>query len=107
MTGRPPRVTESRFSVLPENEAKELISQKSSSSSEDPDELLMLAAAYQARRVYHEALRIYERLARVAPEEPAFQAALADYYERAGRVPEAMAALQRAHDLKRQADRAD
>jgi hypothetical protein len=57
-------------------------------------DLLLAAALYEAHGAYGEALRTYERLAKLLPREPRVQLALANYYERAG-LPERAATARR------------
>ena len=65
-----------------------------------PDPAKQVTALYEAHGAYDEALRQYERLAKARPQEPAFQQALANYYERAGRPDLAKAARERAKELE-------
>lgn len=67
--------------------------------SDDPAVLLSVAAVYHQHGVYDHALRLYERLAALKPAEPFVRAALADCYEKAGRLAEAEAAHERAEAL--------
>jgi hypothetical protein len=90
---------ESQFSVITEVEAAELARFRPLVAGDAPADLLLAALTYQEHGVYEEALALFERLAKLAPKEAPFQAALADYYERAGRREEAREALDRAKRL--------
>jgi tetratricopeptide (TPR) repeat protein len=75
---------------------RRLVEVEAQALGEDRAELLEAALAFIGLGAYGEALAAYERLARIAPDEPAYQAALADLYRRAGRPAEAMAASAKA-----------
>ncbi len=92
-------VWESQFFVITKAEAAELANIKPLTESKDPADLLLAAMSYQEHGVYEEALALYERLAKLLPKEGQYQAALADYYERAGRLEEAKKALAKAKQL--------
>ena len=81
MTASSPSVTV----VLPAPEA-----------GKDRAESLAAALTYTKMGAYAEDLATYELLARLVPEEPAYQEALAGLYLRAGRPEEARAASERA-----------
>jgi hypothetical protein len=66
---------------------------------DDPAEVLLAALALDDYGAYDDVLDADEHLTRLAPSEPAYQAALARSYERAGRPEDSKAALSRAHDL--------
>jgi hypothetical protein len=66
---------------------------------DDPAEALPAALALEDYGAHDDVLRAYEHLARLAPREPAYPAALARSYQRAGRPEDAKAALRRAEDL--------
>ena len=91
--GRP--VTASTFAVATESQFQRLAELPSPEAKEDRAELLAAALAYTKLGAYAEALATYERLARLAPEVSAYQAALADIYARAGRPDAARAARDR------------
>ncbi len=97
--GKTKALAESKFLVANAGQRKNLATLEPLRDSKDPADLLLAAAGYQAARAFEEALQVYERLARLSPNEPLFQAALADYYERAGRTEDAAQALERAKKL--------
>lgn len=99
------RVANGRFSVLDGQVVAALNALRPGPGEQDRAELLLFAAALQQHRAYEAALAVFERLARQAPDVPAYQAALADYYARAGREPESRRALQLANDLYRRRSR--
>lgn len=92
-------VWRSQFWVATKEEVSELTKVKSLAVSKDPADLLLAGLTYQEYGVYEEALALFDRLAYLLPQESRFQAALADYYERAGRPQEAKEALERAKKL--------
>jgi hypothetical protein len=67
-------------------------------SSNIPD-VLLAAMTYECQGVYEEALRLYERLCELAPQESAYHAARAALYEQAGRKTEAKKAWTEAEKL--------
>jgi hypothetical protein len=92
-------IVQSQFQVLTEEEIQDLAEVKRLVDSKAPEDWLEAAALYEAHGIHDEVLRLYERLARARPEEPAFQRALANYYARAGRPDLARAARERANKL--------
>jgi hypothetical protein len=89
------QVAASTFSVATESQRKRLAELPAPEAGEDRAELLLAALAYTLLGAYTEALAIYERLARMAPEVSAYQEALASLYARAGRPEAARAARDR------------
>jgi len=92
-------ICRSQFWVATKEEVAALAKVKPLAAGKDPADLLLAALTYQEYGVYEEALVLFQRLAQLLPEEARFQAALADYYERAGRPQEAKEALERAKKL--------
>jgi hypothetical protein len=97
--GKDEKVVDSIFLVATKGEVAELEKLKPLATSEDPAELLLAAAGYEALLVQDEALAVYEKLAAKVPDEPNFQLALAAYYERAGLTEKAAKARRRAREL--------
>jgi hypothetical protein len=89
-------IATSTFSVATTSQFKKLAELPALVAGEDRAELITAALTYMKLGDYAEALATYERLARLTPEEPAYQATLADLYVRAGRPDEARAARARA-----------
>jgi hypothetical protein len=92
-------IVESKFLVLTKYEIGLLSNLKPLLESKSPSDVLLAAISYEAHGVYDEALRLYERLAKLSPDEANFQLALASYYERAGRKDLAAQARDRANSL--------
>jgi hypothetical protein len=92
-------LVKSHFLVATQREADELTQLEPLAKSKDAGDKLLAAVAYESRGVFDEALRLYEQLAEAAPKEGNFQAALAYYYERAGRPDKAKTARDRAREL--------
>jgi hypothetical protein len=92
--GRP--VTASTFSIATASQRKRLAELPAQEAEEDRAESLATALTYTKLGAYAEALASYERLARLAPEVPAYQKALVDLYTRAGRPESARAARAKA-----------
>jgi tetratricopeptide (TPR) repeat protein len=92
-------IVESKFLVLTKGEIKLLSEIKPLTESQDAADLLLAAVAYEAHGVYDQALGLYERLAKLSPNEPSFQVALASYFERAGNKERADKARARAKQL--------
>jgi hypothetical protein len=82
----------SRFAVARRSVARQMAALAEQADSDDPAELLEAALAYSQLEAFGDALAMYERLARRAPDEPVYQEALAELYRRAGRPEEAAAA---------------
>ncbi|MCI0459114.1 MAG: tetratricopeptide repeat protein [Gemmataceae bacterium] len=97
--GKDKELIRSKFVVATAGEMKEFDALEPLRGSKNPADLLLAAAVFQARGAYEESLSLYERLTKQAPEEPLYLAALADHYDRAGRLEEAARFLERA--LKR------
>jgi hypothetical protein len=93
----------SQFTLWNKYQVEELEAAKRLAASSDSADLLLAALTYQEHHAYDEALKLFQRLAALRPEEPFFQAALADYYARAGRPQDADKALLRAKELKYEA----
>jgi hypothetical protein len=92
-------IVDSKFLVLTKYEIGLMSNLKPLLESKSQADLLLAAVSYEAHGVYDEALRLYERLAAMAPDEASFQSALASYYERAGRNDLAEKARERAKEL--------
>jgi tetratricopeptide (TPR) repeat protein len=92
-------IVESKFLVLTKLEIKLLANIKPLEDSKDAADLVLATVSYEAHGVYDEALRLYQRLAELAPDEANFQVALASYYDRAGRKDLADKARARAKKL--------
>jgi hypothetical protein len=92
-------IVDSKFLVLTKYEIDLLSNLKPLLASKVPADLLLAAVSYEAHGVYDEALRLYERLAELSPEEANFQVALVSYYDRAGRKDLAQKARERAKKL--------
>jgi hypothetical protein len=97
--GAVPAVPRSKFAVLTTREAADLVGVKPLAEGRDPADLLLAALTYHAFGVYDEALPLFERLARLEPNDVYLQATRAEYYTRAGRLREAREALERAKAL--------
>jgi hypothetical protein len=95
--GRP--VVASTFSVATQSQFRRLAELPAPDTVEDRAELLAAALACTKLGAYAEALATYERLARLAPEVTAYQAALADLYTRAGRLDAARRARAKAESM--------
>ena len=94
-------IVDSYFLILTEDEIKPLDNLKPLLESKAPADLLLAAVSYEAHGVYDGALRLYERLAEMSPEEASFQNALASYYGRAGRKDLAEIARKQAEKLRK------
>ncbi len=90
---------QSQLFVVTKSQSAELEKLQPLVEGKDPAGWLLAALTYQEHTVYDEALAQFERLAKQTPKEVQFQAALADYYERAGRSKQAAEALERAKAL--------
>jgi hypothetical protein len=60
-------------------------------ASKDIGDLLLAAVAFEAKGCCAETLEIYQKLAKLAPEEVGYHRALAFLYERAGQMEMAKA----------------
>jgi len=92
-------IVKSKFLVATQSEADELAQLRPLETSSNPADLVVAAVGYEAHGIYDQALKLYEKLARRSPDAAAFQTALANYYERAGRPDQAKAARERAEKL--------
>jgi Flp pilus assembly protein TadD len=92
--GRP--VSAATFSVATDSQLKQLAELQILATGEDRAELLATALSYTRVGADAEALAVYERLARLVPEEPSYHKALARLYRRAGRPEEVREASIRA-----------
>jgi len=88
-TGKP--IARSTFSVATVSEAKRLAELAPLATGGDRADLLAAAIAYANLGAYGEATAAYEKLAKLAPNEPAYREALAALYARAGRPEDARA----------------
>jgi hypothetical protein len=91
-------VDESNFKLLLKGEPEALVGVQKLARGEDPEGLLLAAAAYEGYGAREEALRVFEKLARLQPKVARWQQTLARYYEAAGRADEAKAASARAKE---------
>jgi hypothetical protein len=92
-------VDESNFKVLLRGEPEELAAVRKLAEGGGVEGLLLAAAAFEGYGVYDEALRVFEKLARLQPGVARYQLALARYYRHAGRPDKAREALERAKKL--------
>ena len=99
--GKPREIVHSEFFVLTRSEVKELAAVAELAKSKDPADQLLAAVSYEVRGVYGEALALYAKLAADSPDEPNFQQALANYYDRAGRKDRAEVARKKAEKLRK------
>jgi hypothetical protein len=93
------KVVEADLAIASEAEAKALADLKAQAQTAPPTELVLIALAYHNAGAFDEALTLFERLAQLAPEEPMFHAARAEYLEQAGKSEEANVAWKRARKL--------
>jgi hypothetical protein len=89
----------SRLSVALESDRPKFDELKSLAAGDDRAGVLEAALGYARLHAWDEALSTYERLAKLAPDEPAFRRALADLYRRAGRPDDAKSA-ERGRDTR-------
>lgn len=92
-------VEDSRFTLLFEDELKEMPPLRKLAASDDPSELLLVAAAFEGYRLYDDALTVFEKLGRLEPRAARWQLALYHYYRRAGRPDRAKEAREKAKKL--------
>jgi hypothetical protein len=78
-------VASGSFAVATEGELRQLDELKALTAGEDRADLLAAALSYRRLGCYVEAIAAYERLAKLAPEEPAYREALGQLYRVAGR----------------------
>jgi hypothetical protein len=93
------QVVDSKFSTVTKPEGEELAALTPLVAGGDVADLLLAAVAYEDHGVYGEALAVYEKLVAKQPEEANYLLALANYYERGGRIKEAEAARAKAKKL--------
>jgi hypothetical protein len=93
-------VDESNFKVLLEGEDAELGPVRKLAASDDPQDLLLAAAAYEGYGLLDDALKTFEKLAQKQPKVARYQWALARYYRHAGRPDKAKEAEERARKLE-------
>jgi hypothetical protein len=84
-------VVSSEFFVATARVAEELEKVRPLAASTDMGDLLLAAVAYEAKGCCAETLEIYQKLAKLAPEEVGYHRALAFLYERAGQTEKAKA----------------
>jgi len=89
----------SKFALLTKGEIEALSGLKALTASKAPEDWVTAAALYEAHGAIGQALPLYEKLAERFPREPAYQVALASYYQRAGRLDRAKKASARAKEL--------
>jgi hypothetical protein len=92
-------VEESNFKLLLKGEPEALVEVRKLAESDDAENLLLAAAAYEGYGVHEEALKMFEKLARLQPRVERYQRALARYYEHAGWLDKAKEAQERAKRL--------
>jgi hypothetical protein len=89
-------VAESKFKTASDDADEDLAEVDKLVRGDGPDGLLLAASIYQSLEMYDDALRLFEQLCRRYPRQPYLRAALADYYERAGRAEDARKELKAA-----------
>jgi tetratricopeptide (TPR) repeat protein len=92
-------VNASEFTVLLKGEPEELVAVKKLAESDDVENLLLAVAAFEGYGVYNEALRVFEKLARLQPGVARYQLGLGRYYQYAGDADKAREALEKAKKL--------
>jgi hypothetical protein len=92
-------VAHSKFLTLSDDDAEDLQAVASLKQSKDSADRFVLAAVYQKLKMYDEALKVYQALARRFEDEPLLRVALADYYQRGGRTRAAARELAEATRL--------
>ena len=93
----------SRFTVIGASVVEDLQSLKPLAESQQPVELLLAIASYQAYNAEGPALATCEKLAKLTPEDPGIYRLLADLYRRAGRTADSKAAADQAAKLEKKA----
>lgn len=94
---------QARFSVATKREVRLLQEAKKLAESSDPADVLLAVGLYESRAVHDEALKLYEKLVKQAPEQARFHEALARYYEAGGRAELAKKERDTAARLRKQA----
>jgi hypothetical protein len=89
----------SNFKLLLKGERQELATVRKLADSDTVEDLLLAAAACEGYGVLDEALKVFEKLARLQPQVARWQLALYHYYRRAGQPDRAKEALDRAKKL--------
>ena len=90
---------ESQFIVLPKTEIESSKPLEKLAAANDPTHWLLAAMTYESLGAWGEALPLYEKLAKQAPNELNYQIVLANLYERAGMLDRAEAAKAKAKEL--------
>ncbi len=99
MTGEVRRVGNGEFTIATGDQLAEAQEIKEVATGEDVAGLALAALSYERLGMFEEALAVYERLAKLAPDTSPFHAALADLYEKAGRREDSAQARTRAEKL--------
>jgi tetratricopeptide (TPR) repeat protein len=89
----------SKFTLLFDGEPRELEPVRKLAESDAEEDLILAAAAYEGYRVHDEALKVFEKLARLNPKSIRYLLALASYYDHAGRPDRAKEAREKAKQL--------
>lgn len=99
LPGEAQRLGSGEFAIATEDQIEEAQEIKELATGDDPAGLALAAMDYERLGLFAEAIVIYERLAKLAPETSPFHAALADLYEKAGRQEDSAKARARAEKL--------
>jgi len=94
-------VCSGRFTVATGTEAKQLAEFDALAKSDDPADLLAAGVVFTAHGVDDQAIKVYERLAELAPTEALYHELLAGLYHRAGRPTDAKRAAEAAKSNQR------
>jgi hypothetical protein len=95
-----PAVEGSRFTLLFEDEVKEVETVQKLAASDAEEDLLLAAAAFEGYHLHDRALEVFEKLARLRPRVARYHEALANYYEHAGRADRVKEARETAKRLR-------
>lgn len=96
-------VDESHFILLFPGEPEALAPVRELAESDNPEDLLLAAAAYEAYGVLDQTLAVFEKLTRLQPGVARYWEALERSYRHAGRPDEAQEASQKAKALRSRA----
>ncbi len=98
-SGQVQPVGKGEFTIATAEQIAEALEIKELAIGEDVVGLALAALSYERLGLFAEALAVYERLAKLAPDTSPFHAALADLYEKAGRQDDSAQARARAEKL--------
>ena len=98
-SGKVQTIGQGEFTIATADQISEAQEIKELAVGEDVMGLALAALSYERLGLFAEALSVYERLAKLAPETSPFHAALADLYEKAGRQDDSVQARARAEKL--------